>query len=69
MKRYAAHELQLETGERLPLFFHEIDEGRVVNYGHLTQEMAMTEWVEGRISLHRDSEGTLHAYWNGHQLA
>ena len=32
MKRYAAHELQLETGERLPLFFLEIDEGRVINY-------------------------------------
>lgn len=69
MKRYAAHELQLETGERLPLFFLEIDEGRVVNYGALTQEMAMTEWLEGRISLRRDNKGTLHAYWNGHLLA
>ena len=69
MKRYAAHELQLETGECLPLFFLEIDEGRVVNYGALTQEMAMTEWLEGRISLHRDNKGTLHAYWNGHLLA
>lgn len=55
----------LPDGSILQQAVVEIQEGRVVNYFELREELPMTEWLGGEIRVERDEEGILRALWNG----
>lgn len=44
------------------------DKGVVVNYYEFTDELPMTEWLGGQITVSRDDEGMLRAVHNGRIL-
>ena len=65
MRRCGAHQVILPDGSILQQAVVEIQEGRVVNYFELREELPMTEWLGGEIRVERDEEGILRALWNG----
>lgn len=68
MRRVGAHEVVMDT-ETLRQAVVEIDDkGVVVNYYEFTDELPMTEWLGGQITVSRDDEGMLRAVHNGRIL-
>ena len=65
MRRCGAHQVILPDGSILQQAVVEIQEGRVVNYFELREELPMTDWLSGEIRVVRDEEGILRALWNG----
>jgi len=68
LRRIACHEIVLEDRSSLSLAVLEIQQGRILRYYPLTQELPFTEWVAGRIVLKRDEEGIMHAYYNNEMI-
>ena len=64
MRRIASHEIVLEDNSRQTLSVVEIQQGEVVRWFPLTQEIACTEWMPGQIVLRRDEKRLLRAYYN-----
>ena len=48
--------------------FVELVDGKVLKYGHLEEELPMTEWLGGTIVLSVGKDGCLRAFWNGKLL-
>ncbi len=67
-RRCGAHEVRLPDGTVLRLAVVEVEEGRVVNYYEFHSELPMTEWLGGEITVERDGDGILCAYWQGKKL-
>lgn len=67
MRRVAANTVTVD-GNTLTQAVVEISEGRVVNYYEFRDELPMTEWLGGTISISRDDEGILRATHNGRRL-
>lgn len=65
LRRCGAHEVVLPDGRRLNQAVVEVSYGRVVNYYEFRDELPMTEWLGGTISIERNEEGILMALWNG----
>lgn len=67
MRRIGAHRIITESAT-LQQAVVEISEGRVVNYYEFRDELPMTEWLGGEISVARDEEGILRATWRNETL-
>ena len=63
MRRCGAHTILLPDGSVLQQAVVEIEDDRVVNYYEFRDELPMTEWLGGEISVVRDKEGILRAIW------
>ena len=63
MRRCGAHTILLPDGSVLQQAVVEIEDDRVVNYYEFRDELPMTEWLGGEISVVRDDEGILRAIW------
>lgn len=63
LRRCGAHVVLLPDGTQLRQAVVEIEEDRVVNYYEFRDELPMTEWLGGEISVMRDEEGILRAVW------
>ena len=68
MRRCGAHVVSLPDGSQLTQAVVEVEEGRVVNYYEFRDELPMTEWLGGEISVARDEEGILRATWRNESL-
>lgn len=68
MRRCGAHVVLLPDGTRLNQAVVEIVEDRVVNYYEFRDELPMTEWLGGEISVELDEEGIRRALWNGKRI-
>ncbi len=68
MRRCGAHVVSLPDGSQLTQAVVEVEEGRVVNYYEFRDELPMTEWLGGEISVARDEEGILRATWRNETL-
>lgn len=68
MRRCGAHVVSLPDGSQLTQAVVEVEEGRVVNYYEFRDELPMTEWLGGEISVARDEEGILRARWRNETL-
>lgn len=68
MRRCGAHVVSLPDGSQLTQAVVEVEEGRVVNYYEFRDELPMTEWLGGEISVARDEEGFLRATWRNETL-
>lgn len=68
MRRCGAHVVLLPDGTRLDQAVVEIVEDRVVNYYEFRDELPMTEWLGGEISVELDEEGIRRALWNGKRI-
>ena len=68
MRRCGAHVVSLPDGSQLTQSVVEVEEGRVVNYYEFRDELPMTEWLGGEISVARDEEGILRATWRNETL-
>lgn len=68
MRRCGAHLILLPDGSQLTQAVVEIEEDRVVNYYEFRDELPMTEWLGGEISVERDEEGILRAVWQGKRI-
>ena len=68
MRRCGAHVVSLPDGSLLTQAVVEVEEGRVVNYYEFRDELPMTEWLGGEISVARDEEGILRATWRNETL-
>lgn len=66
-RRVAAHRVEV-NGRTLSRCVVEIEDGRVVNFYTFTNELPLTEWLGGTITLSRDAERTLRAEWQGKVL-
>ena len=64
VRRCGAHVVLLPDGTQLQQAVVEIVDDRVVNYYEFRDELPMTEWLGGVISVIRDEEGILRALWN-----
>lgn len=60
--------MSLPDGSQLTQAVVEVEEGRVVNYYEFRDELPMTEWLGGEISVARDEEGILRATWRNEKL-
>lgn len=60
--------MSLPDGSQLAQAVVEVEEGRVVNYYEFRDELPMTEWLGGEISVARDEEGILRATWRNETL-
>lgn len=58
----------LPDGTRLDQAVVEIVEDRVVNYYEFRDELPMTEWLGGEISVELDEEGIRRALWKGKRI-
>ena len=67
-RRCGAHVVLLPDGTRLDQAVVEIVEDRVVNYYEFRDELPMTEWLGGEISVELDEEGIRRALWNGKRI-
>jgi len=63
-RRVAAHHVQID-GRTIDRCVVETDNGRVVNYYTFADELPLTEWLGGTISLLRNDDGVLVAEWRG----
>lgn len=63
-RRVAAHRIEI-NGRTLNRCVVEIDNGRVVNYYTFTDELPLTEWLGGTITISRTEDGFLVAKWRG----
>lgn len=63
-RRVAAHHVHV-NGRTIDRCVVEIDNGRVVNYYTFTDELPLTEWLGGVITLLRNADGVLVAQWQG----
>ena len=64
-RRIACNELITLEGQCLTLCVVELSEdGRVERHYPLQQELAYTEWMQGRLSLRKDAEGVIRLYHN-----
>lgn len=63
MRRCGAHTILLPDGSVLQQAVVEIEDDRVVNYYEFRDELPMTEWLGGEISVVRDEDGILRAIW------
>ena len=68
MRRCGAHVVSLPDGSQLTQAVVEVEEGRVVNYYEFRDELPMTEWLGGEISVARDEDGILRATWRNETL-
>ena len=68
MRRCGAHVVSLPDGSQLTQAVVEVEEGRVVNYYEFRDELPMTEWLGGEISVAKDEEGILRATWRNETL-
>ena len=68
MRRCGAHVVLLPDGTRLDQAVVEIVEDRVVNYYEFRDELPMTEWLGGEISVELDEEGIRRALWKGKRI-
>ena len=68
MRRCGAHVVSLPDGSQLTQAVVEVEEGRVLNYYEFRDELPMTEWLGGEISVARDEEGILRATWRNETL-
>lgn len=68
LRRCGAHVVLLPDGTQLQQAVVEIEEDRVVNYYEFRDELPMTEWLGGEISVRRDEEGILRAVWKERYL-
>ena len=68
MRRCGAHVVLLPDGTRLVQAVVEIVEDRVVNYYEFRDELPMTEWLGGEISVELDEEGIRRALWKGKRI-
>lgn len=68
MRRCGAHVVLLPDGTRLNQAVVEIVEDRVVNYYEFRDELPMTEWLGGEISVELDEEGIRRALWKGKRI-
>ena len=68
MRRCGAHVVLLPDGTRLDQAVVEIVEDRVVNYYEFRDELPMTEWLGGEISVEFDEEGIRRALWKGKRI-
>lgn len=66
-RRIAVHELRYDD-ETIVQAFVELVDGKVLKYGHLKEELPMTEWLGGTIVLSAGKDGCLRAFWNGKLL-
>lgn len=64
MRRVGAHKVITES-ETLTQAVVEIYDDRVVNYYEFRDELPMTEWLGGTITVKRDDEGILRASKDG----
>ncbi len=64
MRRVGAHFVETESGI-LKQCVVEIMGSRVVNYYTFTDELPLTEWLGGTITLQRNEDGTLQAWQEG----
>lgn len=60
--------MSLPDGSQLTQAVVEVEEGRVVNYYEFRDELPMTEWLGGEISVARDEGGILRATWRNETL-
>lgn len=60
--------MSLPDGSQLTQAVVEVEEGKVVNYYEFRDELPMTEWLGGEISMTRDEEGFLRATWRNETL-
>ena len=67
-RRCGAHVVLLPDGTRLDQAVVEIVEDRVVNYYEFRDELPMTEWLGGEISVELDEEGIRRALWKGKRI-
>lgn len=68
MRRCGAHVVLLPDGTRLDQAVVEIVDDRVVNYYEFRDELPMTEWLGGEISVELDEEGIRRALWKGKRI-
>ena len=67
-RRCGAHEIVLLDGSVLEQAVVEVDDGRVVNYYEFRDELPMTEWLGGIITVKKDEEGCIVAFHQGKQI-
>ena len=64
-RRIACNELVTLEGHCQTLCVVELSEdGRVERHYPLVQELASTEWMQGRLILRKDNDGSIHIYNN-----
>ncbi|WP_028896113.1 hypothetical protein [Prevotella sp. HUN102] len=66
MKRYAANEILIEGKAYSPGLI-EVENGEVISWQQLEQELAMTEWLGGTVTVIREN-GKLTAYKDGKKI-
>ena len=65
LRRIASNELITLEGKCLTQQVVELSEdGQVVRHYSLQTEMAHTEWMQGRLSLKRNEDGKIYAYYH-----
>lgn len=67
MRRVGAHEVVF-SNRTLVQAVVEIQGTQVVNYYEFRDELPMTEWLGGTITLKYSESGELQAWWNNKQL-
>lgn len=66
-RRVAAHRVEF-NGKTMERCVVEIEDGRVVNYYTFTDELPLTEWLGGTITITRTDDCILSASWRGQVL-
>lgn len=66
-RRVAAHHVHV-NGNVIDRCVVEIEDGRVANYYTFTDELPLTEWLGGTITISYNDEGVLVAEWNGSKI-
>lgn len=67
MRRVAAHHVDI-NGKTLNQCVVEIQDGKVVNYYTFTDELPLTEWLGGTITIVKNEENMIVAEWKGRLL-
>ena len=68
IRQIASNRLVTTNGSNLTLYVVRLSNGYVTDLFPLQEEISQTEWLPGTISLHKDDDGRVRAYYQGKLL-
>lgn len=68
IRQIASNNLITTNGNKLTLYVIRLSNGYVTDLFPLEAELCQTEWLQGTVSLRKDDDGRVRAYYQGRLL-
>ncbi len=68
LRRIASHQVLMPDGQLLRQAVVEMKDGVVVRCFPLVEELPQTEWLSGEVTIRKDTEGFLRAYYENKMI-